>query len=192
MFTFNRHTPPIVSLSALKRPQVRCEDTECTLPRGHGGLHSYERVGTRLEGGPRRQRRPAQPSAYERNFVQVLIWRTRVATGLPLLLIVSTWTLSLFLIHNTLTFDPGVISSSWNCTLAGTARFFSLPFAPHTGQYMMYRGPFLLSARWPSRQWRQWPAALSAAKTRLIRRSSAAPALTATSCCTSPAMRTGV
>ena len=50
-----------------------CEDTNCTLPRGHGGLHSYERVGTRLEGGPRRQRRPAQPSAYERNFVRVLM-----------------------------------------------------------------------------------------------------------------------
>ena len=26
-----------------------CEDTNCTLPRGHAGLHSYERVGTRLE-----------------------------------------------------------------------------------------------------------------------------------------------
>ena len=49
-----------------------CEDTECTLPRGHDGPHSHERVGTRREGSTR-VRQQAQPSAYERNYVRVVM-----------------------------------------------------------------------------------------------------------------------
>ena len=49
-----------------------CEDTECTLPRGHTGPHSHERVGTRREGSTR-ERRQAQPSAYERNYVRIVL-----------------------------------------------------------------------------------------------------------------------
>ena len=49
-----------------------CEDTECTLPRGHDGPHSHERVGTRREGSTR-ERRQAQPSAYERNYVRIVL-----------------------------------------------------------------------------------------------------------------------
>ena len=49
-----------------------CEDTECTLPRGHDGPHSHERVGTRREGSTR-TRRQARPSEYERNFVRVVM-----------------------------------------------------------------------------------------------------------------------
>ena len=49
-----------------------CEDTECTLPRGHDGPHSHERVGTRREGSTR-IRRQARPSEYERNFVRVVM-----------------------------------------------------------------------------------------------------------------------
>ena len=49
-----------------------CEDTECTLPRGHGGPHSHERVGTRREGSTR-VRQQAQPSTYERNYIRVVM-----------------------------------------------------------------------------------------------------------------------
>ena len=49
-----------------------CEDTACSLPRGHTGPHSYERVGTRREGSTR-VRRQATPSDYERNYVRVVM-----------------------------------------------------------------------------------------------------------------------